>query len=88
MMTLRFGIITCPIVQSIQVMALLLLVQIDESEMFYTDKGIRPFKMPLNNMVLSVCFTLHSGNTKCITQPAPLLVFFITLSLMGAGEEK
>ena len=34
MMTLRFGIITCPIVQSIQMTTLLLPVQIDASGMF------------------------------------------------------
>lgn len=34
MMTLRFGIITCPTVQSIQMTTLLLLVQIDTSGMF------------------------------------------------------
>lgn len=79
MMTLRFGIITCPTVQSIQMTTLLFLVQIDASGMFLNWRkrhlAIKSVFF-LNNMTLTCWVASHSWNAVRITHTAPTTCFF------------
>lgn len=66
MMTLRFGIITCPTVQSIQMTTLLLLVQIDTSGMFLHQQRHLAIENAKQHCCVLLCCTLEMLYAKYI----------------------